>query len=103
MNVIKIDTANNLITKVLLTIDKDTFEVEEKRTIPGDQNVLELIEAITKEHGLHLTDINSIEVNDGPGSFTGLRVGAAISNALAFSMQISVNGKAMSEIVEPQY
>ena len=34
-----------------------------------------------------------MELNIGPGSYTGLRVGAAVANALGFALQIPVNGK----------
>ena len=47
--------------------------------------------------------IDAIEVNAGPGSFTGLRVGASIANALSFALGIPVNGKPLGEIVEPRY
>lgn len=37
--------------------------------------------------------LTRIEVETGPGSFTGLRVGVAVANALGFSLNIPVNGK----------
>ena len=37
--------------------------------------------------------IESIEVETGPGSFTGIRVGVSVANALAYSLNIPVNGK----------
>ena len=43
------------------------------------------------------------EVNRGPGSFTGLRVGVAIANALGFLLKIPVNGKRVGELEEPVY
>lgn len=37
--------------------------------------------------------LTGIEVEIGPGSFTGLRVGVSVANALGFSLNIPVNGK----------
>lgn len=37
--------------------------------------------------------LTQIEVETGPGSFTGLRVGVAVANALGFALNIPVNGK----------
>ena len=37
--------------------------------------------------------ISEIEVNLGPGSFTGLRVGVSVANALAWALKIPINGK----------
>lgn len=38
-------------------------------------------------------NLEGIEVETGPGSFTGLRVGVAVANALGFALNIPVNGK----------
>ena len=37
--------------------------------------------------------LKEIEVKTGPGSFTGLRVGVAVANALGFALNIPINGK----------
>lgn len=103
MNILRIDTSNNLLTKVELELDKKVYALEEKRGKPGDQNVLELIEKLVKKQGLTLKDIDSVEVRVGPGSFTGLRVGVSIANALSFALGIPVNRKPFGKIVEPTY
>ncbi len=38
-------------------------------------------------------ELEGIEVETGPGSYTGLRVGVAVANALGFTLGIPVNGK----------
>lgn len=103
MNILRIDTSNNLVTRVELEIEGESYVLEEKRGKPRDQNVLELISKLLKDQGITLKDISSIEINSGPGSFTGLRVGAAIANALAFALGIPVNSKKIGEIVTPKY
>lgn len=103
MNILKIDTSDSLITKVELEANGRNHSVEDKRGKPGDQNVLELIEKVLQEENITLKNIDSIEVNTGPGSFTGLRVGVAIANALSFGISVAVNGKPLGEIVEPTY
>lgn len=42
---------------------------------------------------LSWSDISEIEVFAGPGSYTGIRVGVAIANALGWALSIPVNGK----------
>lgn len=37
--------------------------------------------------------LKAIEVETGPGSFTGIRIGVSVANALGFSLGIPVNGK----------
>lgn len=39
--------------------------------------------------------VEGIEVETGPGSFTGIRVGVSVANALGFTLGIPVNGKKM--------
>lgn len=103
MILLKIDTSNNLNTHVEIVINGNTFVRDEKRKTPGDQNVLELIERLLSENKLHLQDIESVEINSGPGSFTGLRVGVSIANALSFGCNITVNNKPLGDIVIPEY
>jgi tRNA threonylcarbamoyladenosine biosynthesis protein TsaB len=57
------------------------------------QMVLPLIEEILHENNLNFTDITEISVITQKGSFTGLRVGATVANALGYLLDVPVNGK----------
>lgn len=67
----------------------------------GSQVLLPLIVKLLRDYkpGLKLSlqtgfaKLKGIEVETGPGSFTGLRVGVSVANALGFSLGIPVNGK----------
>jgi tRNA threonylcarbamoyladenosine biosynthesis protein TsaB len=48
-------------------------------------------------------DVDEINVEEGPGSYTGLKVGVSVANALSFALGKKVNGKMIGEIVEPTY
>lgn len=50
--------------------------------------IKELLEA----HSYNFVDLEGLAVFKGPGSFTGLRIGAAVANALAASLNIPVCG-----------
>ena len=66
----------------------------------GSQALLPLIEKILKQEKIEYKDLDGIEVETGPGSFTGIRVGVSVANALGFSLGIPVNGKKIeSELV----
>lgn len=75
-------------------------KVSESRVLKS-QMVLPMIEEILKEQKLTLHDITEITVATGPGSFTGLRVGATVANALGYLLDIPVNGK--KALVIPKY
>ena len=57
----------------------------------GSQVLLPMVMKILKKNQVKFDDLTAVEVNPGPGSFTGTRVGVAIANALAFALDIKVN------------
>ena len=54
------------------------------------QVTLPMIDKLLKQQGVTLKDLTLIEVNTGSGSFTGIRVGMAIANALSFALKVPV-------------
>lgn len=98
-----IDTSNNKEASVSLTIEGKEFVVTQPIDTRKAQAVLPLVEQLLEEHDLSLQDVTNIEVNLGPGSFTGLRVGVTIANTLGFLLGIPVNGKPVGEVVLPTY
>ena len=96
-----IDTTDNKKTTIKLQLGKNVDEITEEN-IPKSQTALILIDKILKRNRISPTEISEIEVNAGPGSFTGTRVGVAIANALGFGLNIRVNGK-KEKIVSPKY
>lgn len=98
-----IDTADNKKIKIGLEIDKKSFYLNSNPTALKSQVVLILIDKLLKKHGLQIKDVTQIEVNLGPGSFTGVRVGVSVANALGFSLKIPVNSKKVGDLVEPLY
>lgn len=48
------------------------------------------IEKLLSGCGKSLTDLEKVGVYEGPGSFTGLRIGVSVANALAYSLNLPV-------------
>jgi tRNA threonylcarbamoyladenosine biosynthesis protein TsaB len=103
-----------MITLVLDTSDNEKItvglivngrkDIQTKNMIHNNaQIILPMIDGILKKHSLKSEDISEIKINVGPGSFTGLRVGIAIANALSFVLKIPVNGKKAGKIILPVY
>lgn len=101
MHTLFIDTTSNKEITVGLFIDDKKYMIQKALDFHKAQIVLPLIEALLKKHKVTLQQINAIEVNPGPGSFTGVRVGVSVANALSFALDIPVNGK--KALVEPLY
>lgn len=51
------------------------------------------IEEILNKSSISLKDVQGIVVFEGPGSFTGLRIGMSVANALASSLDIPIVAK----------
>lgn len=94
-----IDSSNNLKTIIKLN---DREYVTEYQS-PRDQNVLGAIQDVLEQEKKDFVDISKVEVFTGPGSFTGLRVGISIANALSFSLQIPINDQPPGTTIKPYY
>jgi len=83
--------------QVTVSLKKEGKVVEElsEQNEFGSQVLLPLIEKLLKSQKLDFKDLKGIEVETGPGSFTGIRVGVSVANALGFSLGVLVNGKKM--------
>lgn len=92
-----LDTSDNQKTIVGL----DEKRLEKPTGMDKSEQALGLIDEILKKNKKKMSDITEIEVNLGPGSFTGLKVGVAIANTLGFALDIPVNGQ--RKLVLPKY
>ncbi|MGH7142469.1 MAG: hypothetical protein ACREF5_03340 [Candidatus Saccharimonadales bacterium] len=48
------------------------------------------LHSLLKSYGKTINDIEGIVAYEGPGSFTGLRIGLSLANALAYSLTIPI-------------
>ena len=51
-----------------------------------------MISSLLQEQGLRVSDLDAIAIVNGPGSFTGLRIGAGVAQGLAFGVNIPITG-----------
>jgi len=87
-NILLIDTSSNKLISVGIRINGKEYFIKRKIGKHKAQVVLPMIDKLLRQYKVSLKDLRSIEVNAGPGSFTGIRVGMAIANALSFSLKI---------------
>lgn len=57
------------------------------------KNLLRELEAFLNEHGQKFSMLNGLFLYKGPGSFTGLRIGATVMNTLAYGLSIPIVGE----------
>lgn len=87
----------------LVTDEKTITEKKQARNIKGSQVILQTIDQLLKKEGYRIKQLDKVVVHSGPGSYTGLRVGAAIGNTIAFCLHIPINNKQVGEFVYPSY
>ncbi len=100
--VLKIDTTEREKVVVELRIGTKVKDQISSTQEKGSQVLLPMIVKILNRNNLKFSDITSVEVNPGPGSFTGTRVGVSVANTLGYALNIPVNGK-KGKIVVPVY
>jgi tRNA threonylcarbamoyladenosine biosynthesis protein TsaB len=99
VNKILIDTSAANKISIVLSTEEQQFVRESEQKF-GSQVLLSTITDLFKEAGIQFKDLTEIEVATGPGSYTGLRVGVSVANALGYSLNIPVNGKKLeTEVV----
>jgi len=102
-NILLIDTSDNKKIKIGLSINgKEELIISDSKNLKS-QTCLILIDKVLKEKNLDPKDLSKIQIIKGPGSFTGLRVGISIANALSTLLKIPVNDKPIGDLEEPVY
>ena len=91
--ILHINTTNKKSVTVTLKKEGKALKSLTQENEYGSQVLLPLIDKLVRSQKLTFKDLKRIEVNTGPGSFTGIKVGVAVANALGFSLNIPVNGK----------
>ncbi len=101
--IVTIDTSSNKLVSISLKKGTDRFKKEEEMTREKAQVILPLLSKLLDEHKLSFSSIDELKVMEGPGSFTGLRVGVAVANMLSILLKVPLNGKPYGTLVEPIY
>ena len=98
---LKIDTTRS--DKIIICVGDKKFESPSREK--SSQKLLPLINSKIKSEGKTFSDIEEIEVETGPGSFTGIRVGVSVAQALGWALKVPVNGKDLTkgDIIEIIY
>lgn len=91
MNILIMDTSQDA---YFLALAKEQSLFAVRRVSHGNQISKYLLTSILEllETGFSLKELDAIAVGVGPGSFTGLRVGAAVAKSLAFALKIPLIG-----------
>ena len=90
MKTLIINTSDNKRIEIALEDGEKKYSLGKKVNRSEAQAALSLIDSLLKKRKLSIHDINKIKVDKSNGSFTGIRIGLSIANALSFALNISV-------------
>lgn len=85
-----IDTLSSICTVAILGSDGSLHIRRGSGQRRHAREVLSLVDAVLDDSRLPLAALSAIAVINGPGSFTGLRIGATVAQGLAFSTGLPV-------------
>lgn len=84
------DTSNRALS--VAVFDGETLLAQREANIARNHSVqlLPFIDELTQSVGWQPSDLTRVVVSDGPGSYTGLRIGVTTAKTLAFTLQLSL-------------
>jgi tRNA threonylcarbamoyladenosine biosynthesis protein TsaB len=87
MVILAFDTATDVATSALVD-DGEVLGERASRAV----TLLEDVDALLRQAGMHTHDVGALAVGIGPGSFTGVRIGLSTARGLALALDIPVAG-----------
>lgn len=82
--ILAIETSSvNCSAAIFVSVD-EIYSVNLLKKNIHSQKILSAVDSLLAVSGLELNDIGSIAISNGPGSFTGLRIGLAAAKGIAF-------------------
>lgn len=90
MKILYIDTSSSYLYAGIVSSGKLLCEVKKEFGHSLSEEALPSIVGLFNERNLKATDIDKIIVVNGPGSFTGIRIGITIAKVFAWSLNIPI-------------
>ena len=87
MNILALESAALAASAALLSGNRIIAEYTTNFRKTHSETLLPMVEEILRMTGFKVEDIDAFAVSEGPGSFTGLRIGAATVKGLAFAAE----------------
>ncbi|MCC8369336.1 MAG: tRNA (adenosine(37)-N6)-threonylcarbamoyltransferase complex dimerization subunit type 1 TsaB [Rickettsia endosymbiont of Oxypoda opaca] len=88
MKILAFDTANNSASVALSENENILAYQEELSPSKQAEAILPMIEKVLESGKCKYEDIDYLAVTNGPGSFTGIRIGLAVAKAILFATKI---------------
>lgn len=90
MKILALDTSGNTCSVALSKSTCEIVVLQESLQRQNAAHILPLIQNILSQEQLALSNLDTIAFSAGPGSFTGIRLAASVTQGLAYSAGLSV-------------
>lgn len=87
MNILAMDTSAKAASVCLLNEDKILAEYTVNLGLTHSQTIMPMCENLLSQSQMSLNDIDYFAVSNGPGSFTGLRIGISAIKGMAYALE----------------
>ena len=101
MTILALDTSNKTLSVAVELTDGTIIEQTIENTLQHSVLLMPTIEAVFKEAGISAKDLTKVVVAEGPGSYTGLRIGVTVAKTLAKSLGIPLVGVSSLDVFLP--
>ena len=85
-----INTSTKKLLIAIVIDDKVTYEYKDDNSNELSSRIMPIIDEAFTKSSIKPKDIDTIFVTNGPGSFTGIRIGLTIAKVMAWSLKIKV-------------
>lgn len=92
MLILAIDTATQVSSVAVASEERLSAELTMQGRLTHSETLMPHIEQVLKMAGLTKDKLEGIVVSQGPGSFTGLRIGLAAAKALSYALEVPLAG-----------
>ena len=92
MNLLAVDTAGKTAAVAVMAQDRLLYEAQLNNGLTHSETLLPMIDTALRCAGLGMEQLDLLAVTNGPGSFTGLRIGLSVIKGLAQPRQIPCVG-----------
>lgn len=90
LKILGIDSSGNVASVSLLSDGVLMGEYSINNKLTHSQTLLPMVDAMLQTAGVEPEELDFVAISAGPGSFTGLRIGAATAKGLAQALQVPV-------------
>lgn len=99
MNILSIDTSTQVMGVAVTTEEQTRALALSNSKKNHASRCVPMIQQVIQDGNLQINDINGIAVAQGPGSYTGLRIGIVTAKTLAWTLQLPLLGFSSLEIM----